>query len=399
MIELDDVQAAARRLAPRLRPTPFLPSQVLSELTGARVMVKFENHQFTASFKERGALNKLLTLDAGQRARGVSAMSAGNHAQGVAYHAKKLGIPATIVMPAATPSVKVEHTQAHGATVILAGETLAEADAEAKRVTEERGLTFIHPFDDPQVMAGQGTVALEMLDTSPDLDVIVSPIGGGGLISGVATAAKGMRSDIEVIGVQAACYPSMLCELRGEPLQGCGNTIAEGIAVKYPGRLTSEVVRARVDAVLLVEEAQLEQAVALYLFVEKTVAEGAGAAALAALLARPERFKGRKVGLILSGGNIDPRLLAQVITRQLIRDGRIVTLRIPLSDRPGGLAKVTAVLRDFGANVIEIQHHRTLLALPAKEASIEISFETRDREHAKSIVDALRVAGFAPSIV
>uniref|UniRef100_I2Q3M6 Threonine dehydratase, medium form n=1 Tax=Desulfovibrio sp. U5L TaxID=596152 RepID=I2Q3M6_9BACT len=399
MIELDDVRAAAERLAPRLRPTPFLHSRVLSELTGAHVMVKFENHQFTASFKERGALNKLLTLDADQRARGVSAMSAGNHAQGVAYHAKQLGIPATIVMPAATPSVKVEHTKAHGATVILAGETLAEANAEAERVTRERSLTFIHPFDDPEVMAGQGTVALEMLDVCPDLEAIVCPIGGGGLISGVATAAKGVRPGIEVVGVQAACYPSMLCELRGEPLQGEGNTIAEGIAVKFPGKLTSEVVRARVDAVLLVEEPQLEEAVALYLFVEKTVAEGAGAAALAALLARPTRFKNRKVGLILSGGNIDPRLLAQVITRQLIRDGRIVTLRLTLGDRPGGLARVTGVLRDLGANIMEIQHHRMLLALPAKEASIEISFEARDREHGQSVVDALRAAGFTPVVV
>ena len=399
MIELDDVRAAAARLALRLRPTPFLASRVLSEMTGAQVLVKFENHQFTASFKERGALNKLLCLDADQRARGVSAMSAGNHAQGVAYHAKELGIPATIVMPAATPSVKVEHTRAHGATVILAGETLSEANAEAQRITQEKGLVFIHPYDDPEVMAGQGTVALEMLEAVPDLDTIVVPIGGGGLISGVATAAKGLRPDIEVVGVQAACYPSMLCALRGEPLQGAGNTIAEGIAVKYPGQLTTEVIRARVDDVLLVEESQLEEAVALYLFIEKTVAEGAGAAPLAALLARPGKFRNRKVGLILSGGNIDPRLLAQVITRQLIREGRIATLRIPLSDRPGGLAKVTSVMRDFGANIIEIQHHRTLLALPAKEASIEVSFEAREREHAQSIVDALRAAGFNPAIV
>jgi threonine dehydratase len=399
MIELEDVRDAAARLAPRLRPTPFLPSRVLSEMTGAQVLVKFENHQFTASFKERGALNKLLCLDKAQRARGVSAMSAGNHAQGVAYHAKELGIPATIVMPAATPTVKVEHTRAHGATVILVGENLAEANAEAQRITEKQGLVFIHPYDDPEVMAGQGTVALEMLDAVPDLEAMVVPIGGGGLISGVATAAKGVRPDIEIVGVQAACYPSMLCAMRGEPLQGGGNTIAEGIAVKYPGQLTTEVIKARVDEVLLVEEPQLEEAVALYLFVEKTVAEGAGAAPLAALLARPARFRNRKVGLILSGGNIDPRLLAQVITRQLIREGRIVTLRIPLSDRPGGLAKVTAVLRDFGANIIEIQHHRTLLDLPAKEAIIEVTFESREREHAQSIVDALRAAGFLPTIV
>jgi threonine dehydratase len=399
MIELADVRAAEKRLSPRLRPTPFLPSRVLSDLTGATVLVKFENHQFTASFKERGALNKLLTLEPEQRARGVSAMSAGNHAQGVAYHAKQLGIPATIVMPAATPSVKVEHTRAHGATVILAGETLAEANDEAARITAEQGLTFIHPYDDPTVMAGQGTVALEMLSVCPDLDVIVVPIGGGGLISGVATAAKGAWPGVEIIGVQAACYPSMLCELNGEPHQGQGNTIAEGIAVKYPGKLTSEVVRARVDDILLVDEPRLEEAVALYLFIEKTVAEGAGAAPLAALLAHPDRFKGRTVGLILSGGNIDPRLLASVITRQLIREGRIVTLRVPISDRPGMLAKLTAVLRDTGANIMEIQHHRTLLALPAKEAGIVVTFEARDREHGQTVLAALREAGFTPEIV
>ena len=399
MIELSDVLAAEKRLAPRLRPTPFLHTRVLSDLTGAHVLVKFENHQFTASFKERGALNKLLTLGDDERRRGVSAMSAGNHAQGVAYHARQLGIPATIIMPAITPSVKVEHTRAHGATVVLAGETLAEANEEAARITAAEGLTFIHPYDDPEVMAGQGTVALEMLAACPDLDVIVTPIGGGGLISGVATAAKGLNPGIEIIGVQAACYPSMLCELRGEPPTGHGNTIAEGIAVKYPGRLTSEVVRARVDEVLLVEEAQLEHAVALYLFIEKTVAEGAGAAALAAVLAHPERFRGRKVGLILSGGNIDPRLLASVIMRELIRQGRVVTLRIPIPDRPGALAKVTGVLSESGANIMEIQHYRTLLALPAKEAIIEVSFEARDRLHALAVIDALRAAGFVPETV
>lgn len=399
MIELADVLAARERLSPRLAPTPFLQSQVLSAMTGAAVWVKFENHQFTASFKERGALNKLLTLSETERSRGVSAMSAGNHAQGVAYHAKNLGIPAVIVMPAHTPSVKVEHTRAHGAEVVLAGETLAEATEAAHRITAERGLTFVHPFDDPMVMAGQGTVALEMLDAVPDLDVIVTPIGGGGLISGVATAAKGVRPGIEVVGVQAACYPSMLCAMRGEPPEGTGNTIAEGIAVKYPGKLTTEVVKARVDAVLTVDEPRLEQAVALLLSVEKTVAEGAGASPLAALLEYPGRFAGKKVGLILSGGNIDPRLLASVIMRELIREGRVVTIRLPIFDRPGALVQVTAVLRDSGANIMEIQHHRTLLALPAKEASLEIVFEARDREHGRSVVAALTAAGFQPEVL
>jgi threonine dehydratase len=399
MLTLADVLAAEERLSTRLRPTPFLHSRVLSAMTGATVVVKFENHQFTASFKERGALNKLLTLTEAERVRGVSAMSAGNHAQGVAYHAKQLGIPAVIVMPAHTPSVKVEHTRAHGAEVVLAGETLAEASEAATRITAERGLTFVHPFDDPMVMAGQGTMALEMLAAEPDLDVLVAPIGGGGLIAGLATAAKGVCPGIEVIGVQAACYPSMLCAMRGEPPVGTGNTIAEGIAVKYPGALTTEVVKALVDKVLTVDEPRLEQAVALYLFIEKTVAEGAGAAPLAALLEYPRRFAGKKVGLVLSGGNIDPRLLASVIMRELIREGRVVTLRLPISDRPGTLAQVTAVLRDCGANIMEIQHHRTLLALPAKEASLEISFEARDREHGQSVVAALTAAGFAPQVL
>lgn len=399
MISLEDVQAAAARLEGRLIRTPFLHSQVLSQVTGACLFVKFENHQFTASFKERGALNKLSLLDDRARRRGVCAMSAGNHAQGVAYHAKKLGIPATIVMPRATPTVKVEHTRAHGATVVLAGDTLAEAQEEAARLTAENDLTFIHPYDDPAVMAGQGSVALEMLAVEPDLDVIAVPIGGGGLISGVATAAKGLKPGIRVLGVQAEGYPSMLAALKGEEPQGAGDTIAEGIAVKYPGMLTREVVRKRVDAVLLVGEADLEHAIALYLNVEKTVAEGAGAAALAAVLAHPGEFRGKRVGLILSGGNIDPRLLASVIMREMVREGRLVTVLIPIADRPGLLARVTSVLSQEGANILEVRHNRTLLACPAKQAFVELTFEARDAGHAEAVVQALQAAGFTPRIV
>lgn len=398
MIELRDVQDAAGRLAGRVVNTPFLHSRVLSQVTGADIHVKFENHQFTASFKERGALNRLLLLSPRERARGVAAMSAGNHAQGVAYHARQLAIPATIVMPLATPTVKVEHTRAHGAEVVLAGASLAEAQEEAARLTAERGLTFIHPFDDEGVMAGQGSVALEMLAGQPGLEVVVVPIGGGGLISGVATAIKGLAPHIQVVGVQAADYPSMVLALRGDPPAGGGNTIAEGIAVKYPGLLTREVVRERVDEVLLVSEADLEHAIALYLSVEKTVAEGAGAAGLAAVLAHPDRFRGLRVGLIISGGNIDPRLLASVIMRELVRDGRIVTLRVPIADQPGLLARVTGCMSAAGANILEVQHRRTLLNLPAKEAVVELTFEARDRAQAEDIVAAVRAAGFAPTL-
>jgi threonine dehydratase len=399
MISLHDIETAAGRLQGRLVHTPFLPCRVLSQITGARLFVKFENHQFTASFKERGALNKLLELDAVAKSRGVALMSAGNHAQGVAFHAQQLGIPATVVMPRATPTVKVESTRAHGAEVILAGDSLADAAAEAARVTAERGLTFIHPYDDPAVMAGQGTVALEMLAAQPGLDALVVPIGGGGLIAGVATAVKALSPRTEVIGVQAALYPSMPRALAGESDAGGGNTIAEGIAVKYAGQLTREVVRARVDDILLVEEADIERAIALYLNVEKTVAEGAGAAALAAVLAHGDRFRGRTVGLILSGGNIDPRLLASVLMRELVREQRVVTIRFPVADQPGLLAKVTAAMSSAGANILEIQHFRTLLATPAKEADVQLTFEARDSGHALAVVDAVRQAGFAPAIV
>jgi len=399
MIGLEDVRAAAARLAGHLAPTPLVASRILSEIAGAEIVIKLENLQFTASFKERGALNRILTLGPAERARGVCAMSAGNHAQAVAYHAHRQGIAATIVMPSFTPFVKIDHTRRHGAEVVLAGETLAEAGAEAQRLAQQRGLTFIHPYDDPLVMAGQGTVALEILAARPDIDTLVVPIGGGGLIAGIATAAKALNPAIRVIGVQAAGYPAMLCALKGEALVGDGNTIAEGIAVKYPGALTTAIVRDRVDEVLTVDEPALEHAIALYLNVEKTVAEGAGAASLAAVLTHPAKFAGRTLGLILSGGNIDPRLLASVLTRELVRERRIVTVRVPIHDRPGALARVTAAVAGAGANIIEVRHQRTLLALPAKDAALELTFEAHDRRHADAVIAAIAAAGYAAAIV
>ncbi|MGH8230351.1 MAG: threonine ammonia-lyase, partial [Steroidobacteraceae bacterium] len=324
-ISIDDVRAAAGRIADQLSATPCLLSRTLSKLTGAQIYIKFENLQFTASFKERGALNRLLQLTAAERARGVCTMSAGNHGQAVAYHAHRLGIPATIVMPRHTPFVKVEHTRSHGADVVLHGSTLAEAFAHALEITAARGLTLVHPFDDPAVIAGQGTIGLEMLSAAPELEVLVVPIGGGGLISGLAVAAKSLSPQISIVGVQAESYPSMPAALRGEDVSCHGNTIAEGIAVKSAGLLTREIVRALVQDIVLVGENDLERGVALLLNVEKTVAEGAGAASLAAVLAQPERYRGRKVGLVLSGGNIDSRLLASVIMRELVREQRIVT--------------------------------------------------------------------------
>ena len=398
MIGLDDVRAAARRIEGQVAVTPFAPARILSEMSGATLHIKFENYQFTASFKERGALNRLLTLDAAARARGVCAMSAGNHAQAVAYHGRRLGVPTLIVMPAITPIVKIQQTRAHGAEVVLAGETLAESQAEAFRLAEERQLTFIHPYDDPLVMAGQGTMAIEMLAERPDLDTLVVPVGGGGLISGIATAAKAIKPGVRVVGVQTSSYSSIARALRGESLAGEGNTIAEGIAVKLPGKLTLEVIRARVDEMLLVEEPDIERAMALYLNVEKTVAEGAGAAALAAVLSYPDTFRGRNVGVVLSGGNVDPRLLASVIVRELVREHRIVTIRVPIADRPGALAKVTAAVAGAGANIIEVQHHRSLLTLPAKDAALELTFEANDESHAAAVIEAVRAAGFAPTV-
>jgi threonine dehydratase len=391
-VTLGDVEAAAGVLAGLVKRTSFDRSRTLSDITGASLWLKFENLQFTATFKERGALNRLSALSADERRRGVVAASAGNHAQGVAYHAARLSIPATIFVPVGTPTVKIENTRRHGANVIEGGATLEEAASLAIEHGRAEGLIFIHPYDDPLIMAGQGTIALEMLAAMPDLDVLLVPIGGGGLISGIAVAAKTLKPGIEIIGVQAALYPSMYNLVKRQALPMRGDTLAEGIAVKAPGRLTAEIVRALVDDIVLVSERQIEQAVCMLITIEKTVTEGAGAAALAAVLADQARFKGRSLGLVLSGGNIDTRLLAGVLTRQLAREGRLSQLRFDIADRPGQLAAVLAVLSQCGANIVEVSHQRIFTDLPAKTVLLELVIETRDRSHLASTIAALKAA-------
>ena len=390
------IQAAAERLQGHIERTPMRHSKTLSQITGAEVWVKFENLQFTAAYKERGALNKLLLLSDEERARGVIAASAGNHSQGLAYHAARLGVPVTIVMPRSTPFTKVMHTRNYGADVVLEGETYDEAFAHAQTLRQHRGLVYVHAFDDYDVMAGQGTVALEMLEDQPDLEILPIPIGGGGLISGMATAAKHLNPGIRIIGVEPEMYPSFTARLNGQESQVGGQTIAEGIAVKEVGELTFPVARDLIEEVLLVEEPYFERGIALYCNVEKTIAEGAGAAPLAALLAHPERFKGKKCGLVLCGGNIDPRLLASVLTRELVRAQRIASLRIVGDDRPGLLANVSALVGRMGANIIEVAHNRLALDVPAKGAEFDIMIETRDAQHTQEIIDALREAGYPP---
>jgi threonine dehydratase len=391
-VTLGDVEAAAKVIADVVRQTTFERSRTLSDITGASVWLKFENLQFTATFKERGALNRLSALSADERRRGVIACSAGNHAQGVAYHAARLKIPATIVVPLGTPMMKIENTRRHGATVIEGGVTLEEAAQLATDHGDKERLTFIHPYDDRLIIAGQGTIALEMLAAKPDLDVLIVPIGGGGLISGIAVAAKTLKPSIEIIGVQAALYPSMYNLVKAQQLPMRGDTLAEGIAVKAPGRITSEIVGALVDDIVLVSEQQIEQAVSLLINIEKTVTEGAGAAGLAAILANEARFRGRAVGVVLSGGNIDTRLLSGVLTRQLAREGRLSQLRFDIVDRPGQLATVVAVLSKTGANIVEVSHQRIFTDLPAKAVLLEVVIETRDRSHLLSIIDALKAA-------
>ncbi|SDG50793.1 threonine ammonia-lyase [Roseospirillum parvum] len=400
-----DVAAAAQALAADLPPTPTLPSETLSRITGAEVILKFENHRFTASFKERGALNRLLALSPEQRSRGVIAMSAGNHAQGVARHAQRLGIPATIVMPRTTPFVKVEHTEALGAHVELVGDGLAEAAAHAEARTRAEGLTFIHPYDDPLVIAGQGTVALEILDAAPELDALIVPVGGGGLIGGMALALKARRPDIRLIGVQSALYPAMVELFHGRdpgpglPPGPAAATIAEGIAVKAPGHLTRQLVRDLVDDMVTVSEDRIEQALALLLTVEKTVVEGAGAAPLAALLDAPQRFAGQRVGLVLSGGNIDTRLLAGVLMRDLVRQGRLARLRLDLADMAGELGRVTALIGAHGGNIVEVSHQRVFSHAPAKVTGLEVVVETRDRPQLTALLTALEEAGYTPRLI
>jgi threonine dehydratase len=388
------IEAAAERLKGHIERTPCRHSKTLSKITGAEVWVKFENLQFTASFKERGALNKLLQIN--DRGRGVIAASAGNHSQGLAFHGQKLGIPVTIVMPVSTPFVKVQQTRDFGAEVVLDGETYEDASARAQELRDERDLIFVHPFNDIDVMAGQGTIALEMLEEAPDLEILPVPIGGGGLIAGVATAAKHLKPEISVIGVEPASFPSFTARMNGEISVAGGQTIAEGIQVKQVGDLTYAIVRPLIDEVLLIAEPSLERAIALYCNVEKTVCEGAGAASLAALIEHPGRFKGRKVGLILTGGNIDPRLLASVLTRELVRDQRLVSLKIVADDRPGLLATVSAVIGGRGANIVEVAHNRLALDVPAKGAEFDIMIETRDARHTREVIQALKEAGYPP---
>jgi len=389
MVTLDEVRAAASRIAGAVERTPMLHSRTLSKLTGAEVWLKFENLQFTASFKERGALNRLLVLTAAERSRGVIAMSAGNHAQGVAFHASRLGLRAVIVMPRGTPNTKVSATQVHGAQVVLEGDTLAEAAAHARARQARDGLTLIHPYDDPAIIAGQGTVALEMLEQAPGLDALLVPVGGGGLISGMACAAKALEPAIEVWGVESKAYCAMHQRLAGLPVSVGGDTIAEGLAVRDVGELTLAMTRALANGVLLVEEAAIERAIVALVEIEKTVAEGAGAAGLAALLEHPDRFAGRRVGIPLCGGNIDSRLLAAVLMRGLVRDGRLVRLRVNLPDVAGSLARVTTLIGEAGGNIIEVQHQRVFDAASAKSAEVEFMIETRSRDHARAIEDAL----------
>ena len=391
---IDDIRAAAGRIDGAVVKTPLLKSRVLSDLVEADVWLKFENLQFTAAYKERGALNKLLQLTDAERARGVIAASAGNHAQAVAYHCRRLGIPVTIVMPNATPTVKVTQTEGHGARVILHGAMYDDANAKARELEAERGLVFVHPFDDPMIIAGAGTIALEMLDAVPALDTLVVPIGGGGLISGTAIAAKAVKPGIEIIGVEAELYPSMKNVVEGQHGAIGGDTLAEGIAVKEPGALTRAIIKDKVDAIELVAERDIEHAVALLVGIEKSVVEGAGAAGLACILADPGRFRGRTVGTILCGGNIDTHLLANVLVRELVRCGRIARLKIAAHDQPGALAAITAKFHECGVNIIETHHHRIFTRLPAKDTVIEVEGEARDSRAIDTLVRRLEESGF-----
>jgi len=397
-VTIDDIRAAAGAIRGQVVDTPCLHSRTLSEITGAQVYLKFENHQFTASFKERGALNKLASLDAAAAAKGVIACSAGNHAQGVAYHAARLGIPATIVMPRHTPFVKVEHTRKHGVEVILHGENFDEAKDHALALERARGLTLVHPYDDEKVIAGQGTIALEMLAGHPQLDLLLVAVGGGGLIAGMATAAKALKPAVEVIGVETMRFPSMYHALRGtEPVFGA-STIAEGIAVREPGRITREAVARLVADMVLVDEGDIEQAIVMLLEIEKTVVEGAGAASLAALLRDPKRYRGRQVGLVLCGGNIDPLMLAGIIERGMVRAGRLARVRVEVRDLPGSLAKVTACVAGQNANIEEVHHQRAFTHLAVQQAEVDLVLKTRNHEHVREIVAALGAAGFAARV-
>ena len=394
-VTLRDIEAAAEVIRGQVIETPFLPSRTLSEIVGAEVHLKFENHQFTASFKERGAFNKLSSLTPEERKKGVIACSAGNHAQGVAYHAHRLGIPATIVMPRHTPWVKVEHTQRHGAEVILEGENFDDAKDCAVRTCADRGLTFVHPYDDEKIIAGQGTCGLEMMRTQPDLDALVVGIGGGGLISGISIAAKAIKPSIDVFGVEVLRFPAMYHAMRGTTPEFAASTIAEGIAVKEPGKLTRKIIADNVAEIFLVDEGDVEEAIVLLLEIEKTVVEGAGAAPLAALLRNRERFAGRRVGIVLGGGNIDPLMLAAIVERGMVRSGRLARIVVEARDLPGSLARITAIVAGESANIDEVHHQRAFTSLAVQSVEIQLVLKTRNHEHVGQIVEALRRAGFA----
>ena len=396
MVTLADIESARREIAGHVLRTPLLAAPPLSVLTGADVFVKYENLQVTNSFKERGACVKLAALSADERRRGVIAMSAGNHAQAVAYHARRLGVAATIVMPVTTPFVKIKATEALGATIVLDGETVTDAQARAEAIAAARDLVWVHPYDDPLIIAGQGTIALEMLEEVPGLDVLVIPIGGGGLISGCAIAARAKNPSIEIVGVECTLYPSMWNAVyRGNRPCG-GATLAEGIAVQNVGKLTLPIVREYVSDIVLVDEELIERAVNAFLTLQKTMAEGAGAAGLAAMLAEPERFRDRKVGLVLCGGNIDPRILASIMVRELEREDRIVSFRLTIPDRPGILGQIASRLGQFGANILSVDHHRLFLDVPAKGAKLDVTMETRDAAHAEEIFRAFAADGYQP---
>lgn len=399
MLQLHDIQTAAGRLAGQVLDTPFVESRTISQLIGCQVFLKFENLQYTASFKERGACNKLAQLTPEERSRGVIAMSAGNHAQGVAYHAQRLGLRAVIVMPRFTPGVKVERTRGFGAEVVLHGDTLDASRAHARELAQQQGLVFVHPYDDEAIVAGQGTVALEMLREQPDLDTLVIAIGGGGLIAGIATAAKAIRPDIEIVGVQTERFPAMVNAIKGTNLPQGTSTIAEGIAVGTPGVVTEAIIRQRVDDLLLVDEGDIEQAIVMLLEIEKTLVEGAGAAGLAALIKHPQRFAGKRVGLVLCGGNIDPMLLASIIERGMVRAGRLARIQVNARDVPGNLARITATVAEAGANIDEVHHQRAFTLLAAQNVAIELVLQTRGREHVEQVIERLREAGFDTTLL
>jgi threonine dehydratase len=390
-----DIEAAARRLEGQVLDTPCVESKTLGQIVGAQVFLKFENLQFTASFKERGALNKLSAMVAsGQPIKGVIAASAGNHAQGVAHHAERLGLRAVIVMPQHTPTVKVERTRGFGAEVVLHGETFDQARDRALQLAEDEGLTFVHPFDDELVIAGQGTIGIEMLRAQPQLDTLVIAVGGGGLISGVATAVRALKPGVQIVGVQTARFPAMVNTIKGTNHPQGASTIAEGIAVGQPGRITRELIRQQVDDLVLVDEGDIEQAIVMLLEIEKTLVEGAGAAGLAALLKDPARYQGRKVGLVLCGGNIDPMLLASILERGMVRAGRLARIRVAARDTPGVLARITGIVAEAGANIDEVHHQRAFSSLSVQNVEVELVLQTRNHAHVQDLVARLAAAGF-----